>query len=188
MRKPHLVRLAPQGWIQQHEQQPALRLGEAPEDYPEQTVSVRQSRAAPRTTAVSQETARVWARLLAKVYEVDALRCNRCGSPMKVLALITDPQQCRRILLHLIKTGAAPPGLDISALNCSSSPPSCSRAVPCLPCRSHGAFRGARLHDPTFWRWRSPPKWLRWSDGWVSILQREVFSSTNHAQIRAGNL
>ena len=28
----------------------------------------------------------------------------------------------------------------------------------------------------------------RWSDGWVSILQREVFSSTNHAQIRAGNL
>jgi hypothetical protein len=102
---------------QQHEQQPALRLGEAPEYYPEQAVSARQSRAAPRTAAVSQETAGVWARLLAKVYEVDALRCNRCGSPMKVLALITDPQQCRRILLHLIKTGAAPPGLDISALN-----------------------------------------------------------------------
>jgi hypothetical protein len=75
-----------------------------PENYPEQTVSARQSRAA-------------WARLLAKVYEVDALRCNRCGSPMKVLALITDPHQCRRIFLHLIKTGAAPPGLDASTLS-----------------------------------------------------------------------
>ena len=104
MRKPYLVRLAPQGWIQQHKQQPTLSISGAPEDYPEQTVSARQSRAA-------------WARLLAKIYEVDALRCNRCGSPMKVLAVITDPTQVRRILLHLIKTGAAPPGLDASALN-----------------------------------------------------------------------
>jgi hypothetical protein len=30
---------------------------------------------------------------------------------MRVLAVISDPQQVRRILLHLIKTGAAPPGL-----------------------------------------------------------------------------
>jgi hypothetical protein len=65
----------------------------------------------------SQETARAWARLLAKVYEVDTLRCNRCGSPMTVLAFITDPQQCRRILLHLIKTGAAPPDLDAYLLS-----------------------------------------------------------------------
>ena len=42
---------------------------------PDQTVSARQSRAA-------------WERLLAKVYEVHAFRCNRCGSPMKVLAVI----------------------------------------------------------------------------------------------------
>ena len=58
-----------------------------------------------------------WARLLAKIYDVDALKCSRCGSPMKVLAVITDPIQVRRVLLHLIKTGAAPPGLDASALN-----------------------------------------------------------------------
>jgi hypothetical protein len=102
--KPWLVRLAPEGWKQQHSQHCALYVGEVHENTPEQTVSARQSRAA-------------WARLLAKVYEVDALRCNRCGSPMKVLAVITDPHQCRRILLHLIKTGAAPPGLDASALN-----------------------------------------------------------------------
>jgi hypothetical protein len=71
---------------------------------PDESVSARQSRAA-------------WARLLAKIYEVDALKCSRCGSPMKVLTVITDPTQVRRILLHLIKTGAAPPGLDASALN-----------------------------------------------------------------------
>jgi hypothetical protein len=121
----HLVRLAPegrysgppQGWKQQHSQRCTLHIGGASEDCTDQSVSGRQSRAAPRTAAVSQETARVWARLLAKIYEVDALRCNRCGSPMKVLALITDPQQCLRILLHLIKTGAAPPGLDASTLS-----------------------------------------------------------------------
>jgi hypothetical protein len=43
--------------------------------------------------------------------------CSRCGSPMKVLAVVTDPPEVRRILLHLIKTGVAPPGLEASALN-----------------------------------------------------------------------
>jgi hypothetical protein len=35
---------------------------------------------------------------------------------MRVLAVITDPQQVLRILRHLIKTGAAPPGLDAASL------------------------------------------------------------------------
>jgi hypothetical protein len=30
---------------------------------------------------------------------------------MKVLTVITDPPEVRRILLHLIKTGVAPPAL-----------------------------------------------------------------------------
>ena len=89
-RKPWLVRLAPQGWVGQHEQ-PVVRLQGATADRPEQSVSARASRSA-------------WARLLAKVYEIDALHCSRCGCPMKVLALITDPQEVRRILMHLIKT------------------------------------------------------------------------------------
>ena len=62
------------------------------------------------------ESRSAWARLLAKVYEVDPLRCTRCGSQMRVLAVITDPQQVLRILRHLIKTGAAPPGLHEAAL------------------------------------------------------------------------
>jgi hypothetical protein len=36
---------------------------------------------------------------------------------MRILAVITDPQQVRKILLHLIKTGKAPPGLDAASLN-----------------------------------------------------------------------
>jgi hypothetical protein len=66
-RKPHFVRLAPEGWKEQDQQQAALRLGEAHQHSPEQSVSAQESRAA-------------WARLIAKVYEVDLLRCARCGS------------------------------------------------------------------------------------------------------------
>ena len=36
---------------------------------------------------------------------------------MRVMAVITDPQQVRRILRHLVKTGAAPPDLDLSSLS-----------------------------------------------------------------------
>jgi hypothetical protein len=36
---------------------------------------------------------------------------------MRVLAVITDPQQVFRILRHLIKIGAAPPGLEAASLS-----------------------------------------------------------------------
>ena len=60
----------------------------------------------------SPESRAAWARLSTKVYEADPLVCGRCGSPMRVVAVITEPQQVRKILRHLIKTGKAPPGLD----------------------------------------------------------------------------
>jgi hypothetical protein len=103
-RKPYLVRLAPEGWVRQYGQHPPVTVEGAPGGCPDESVSVKQSRAA-------------WARLLAKIYEVDAMKCSRCGSPMKVLAVITDPTQVRRILLHLIKTGVAPPGLEAASLS-----------------------------------------------------------------------
>ena len=103
MRKPWLLRLAPEGWLQQHLLQHAPAASAAPEDAPQLSVSSRESPSAPWSLAVSPETARDWARLLAKVYEVDVLRCSRCGSPMKVLAVI--------------KNGVAPPGLEASSLN-----------------------------------------------------------------------
>ena len=43
--------------------------------------------------------------------------CSRCGSPMRILAIITDPEEVNKILRHLVKTGKPPPGLDASSLN-----------------------------------------------------------------------
>jgi len=42
-----------------------------------------------------------WATLLRRVFDVDALACPRCLTPMVVLAFITDPQALARILGHL---------------------------------------------------------------------------------------
>jgi hypothetical protein len=74
-----------------------------------------------------------WARLIAKIYEIDPLICPRCGSVMSLIAVITDPAEVRRLLRHpkggalrhpkggalrhLVKIGRFPPGLDASALN-----------------------------------------------------------------------
>ena len=65
----------------------------------------------------STERRAAWARLIAKVYEVDPMVCARCGSPMRILAIITDPEEVKKILRHLVKTGKPPPGLDASSLN-----------------------------------------------------------------------
>jgi len=99
LRKPHLAPLTPQGWKQNHLSQPPLPIAPSDEPYPDGSVSARESRAAQ-------------ARLIAKLYEANPLECGRCGSPLRVVAVITKPQQVRKILPHLIKTGKAPPGLD----------------------------------------------------------------------------
>ena len=63
-----------------------------------------------------------WARLIAKVYEVDPLICTRCGPGMKLIAVITDPAQVSKILRHVAKIGRAPLGLDPGAGLADSSP------------------------------------------------------------------
>lgn len=42
-----------------------------------------------------------WARLLAKVYQVDPLVCTRCGKRMNVVGFVTDAVAVARILDHL---------------------------------------------------------------------------------------
>ncbi|MDJ0521597.1 MAG: transposase [Planctomycetota bacterium] len=46
---------------------------------------------------------RSWARLLARIYEVDPLVCPRCGDELKVVAAITDPIIIDRILKHRLR-------------------------------------------------------------------------------------
>ena len=55
---------------------------------------------------------KAWARLIAKIYKIDPFICPKCQSEMKVVAVIVDPTEVRKILLHLIKSGRAPPGVD----------------------------------------------------------------------------
>jgi len=60
---------------------------------------------------------RAWARLLAKICEVDPMVCPKCGAEMKVIALIQDPEELKRILRHLVKIRRSPPRFDPDRLN-----------------------------------------------------------------------
>jgi len=91
----HVMRLAPAGWKAER-----LQASESIQScYEEAAVSDQESRS-------------TWARLIAQVYEVDPLTCSRCGSPMRILAVITEPEEVKKILRHLLKVGRSPPGVD----------------------------------------------------------------------------
>jgi hypothetical protein len=102
--KPHVLRLAPAGWKNTHPDSCGTPESMAPPPDIDFGPSAKGSQAA-------------WTRLLAKIYEVDPLRCRKCGSEMPVLAVITNPDEVRKILKHLIKIGRSPPGLDPLSLN-----------------------------------------------------------------------
>ena len=51
----------------------------------------------------------LWAILIARIYEALPLMCPRCGSPMKIIAFITDPASLSRILNHLGVPTKPPP-------------------------------------------------------------------------------
>jgi hypothetical protein len=51
-----------------------------------------------------------WARLIRKVYEADPLECPKCKGPMRVIALIEEPEIIRRILEHLGRWAPEPAG------------------------------------------------------------------------------
>jgi hypothetical protein len=44
---------------------------------------------------------RTWARLIARVYGADALKCRRCGGAMRIISFITDPEVVEQILRHV---------------------------------------------------------------------------------------
>ncbi|MBK7952107.1 MAG: transposase [Deltaproteobacteria bacterium] len=50
-----------------------------------------------------------WAELLKRVFEVDALRCPKCGGRMRLLAAITEASVAQRILERLALPPRAPP-------------------------------------------------------------------------------
>ena len=50
--------------------------------------------------------------MLVKIYEINPFTCPRCGSEMKVIAVIQDTSEIKKILKHLRKVGRDPPGVD----------------------------------------------------------------------------
>jgi DNA-directed RNA polymerase subunit RPC12/RpoP len=52
---------------------------------------------------------KAWARLLAKVYELDMMACPNCGSRISLIALILDPAEIRKIIACLSRHGRGPP-------------------------------------------------------------------------------
>lgn len=52
---------------------------------------------------------KAWARLLAKVYEIDVLQCPQCGGEMSVIAIIREPTAIRDIIACLKTKGRGPP-------------------------------------------------------------------------------
>ena len=56
-----------------------------------------------------------WAALLQRVFQIDALRCPRCGHAMRLIAAIEDPAVARRILECLKLPVRAPPLAEATA-------------------------------------------------------------------------
>lgn len=50
-----------------------------------------------------------WASLLQRVFEIEALRCPRCGCSMRLIAAIEDPVVARNILECLSLPSRGPP-------------------------------------------------------------------------------
>jgi len=56
-----------------------------------------------------------WAQLLRRVFDISALTCPHCSTPLVVLAFLTDPVVIRKILVHL-NLPAVPPTIEPSRL------------------------------------------------------------------------
>ena len=50
-----------------------------------------------------------WARLLARVFNIDVETCSKCGGKIKIIAAIEDPKVIRKILEHMGLATKPPP-------------------------------------------------------------------------------
>jgi hypothetical protein len=92
---PYVVRLAPEGWVKKQEEQE--------EDVVEVEVEVEGQ------DVKGSAKRSAWARLINKVYGINPLICEKCGSDMSIVAFIIDSEQIERIMQHLKKQSRAPP-------------------------------------------------------------------------------
>jgi len=71
-----------------------------------------------------QARRRRWAELLQRIFEVDPLRCPRCGGDMRIVAFVLDHQVVHAILKHLRKVRPDPRALpEHDDLHAGRAPP-----------------------------------------------------------------
>ena len=58
---------------------------------------------------VGRRASRLWAMLIARIYEALPLLCPHCGQPLKIISFITAPKTVGRILEHLGLPATPPP-------------------------------------------------------------------------------
>jgi hypothetical protein len=73
------------------------------------TVNGPDEQAGPAMDARAEARRMRWARLLQRVFEIDALRCPHCGSTLRLVAAIEDPAVARKILECVGLPARAPP-------------------------------------------------------------------------------
>ena len=66
---------------------------------------------------------RRWEDLLLRIFEVDPLRCRRCGAEMRILAFILDPEVTAAMLRHLRRHGRNPYAMHDELLDPPARPP-----------------------------------------------------------------
>ena len=87
-----------------HREQLATLVPSPAEGHDEKTVDLADANKPADTSSLttSANPYRIrWAQLLRRVFEIDALRCAKCGGPMVLLALLTDPAVVHKILDHI---------------------------------------------------------------------------------------
>jgi hypothetical protein len=98
---PEIIRHAPKGW------KGAYQDLVVDEEMPEGT-----------ECEISNKACRkAWARMLVKIYEIDPFLCPKCGSEMKMIAVIQDVTEIKKILKHLKKVGRASPGVNYAEIS-----------------------------------------------------------------------
>jgi hypothetical protein len=90
--------------------EPAVLSITVPSSPPEPAESVKTSvEAQAAGTATPPPCNYTWALLMMRVFALDVLECERCGSRLRILAAIHPPDATRKILDHLGLPSRAPP-------------------------------------------------------------------------------
>ena len=99
----HVVRHAPDDWKDVHLEPDAEK----------EEIDVSEDAS---HTALSGNKRSIWASLIVKIYEVDPLVCLHCGGEMKVVAVIMDSVEVKKIRKHLVKRRKSTPGICVEDL------------------------------------------------------------------------